>query len=284
MADNAAGRLRQVFARIDGAGASQALSVTIGEIFGLSDEDLAGRLRKVAEIVDLVSLVRAQVQAADELDPGVLLQHYGEIENAIRTFSNLDQVTQQFQQRIQGTGWHTLDICASLLQKRAREPQLQDGRAADLLAQVREVIEQVRNADDLSSEDKRTILHHLLAVEDALQNIWLLGVDGLQDAVDRMGSALTRRPNLLARLGESTTVEGFFRVVAAVDLALRLATGPLALPAADHTPPPKPSHTVTVLAEEFGYQIPEAPTLSAHSDEEEVVEAEIIDDDPGATG
>lgn len=284
---NPAARLLDTYSRLDRQRAEVALQTSLAAVFGVPEDDLTSIYDELAVIGDLVKSVRVQVEAADELDPEVALEHFGEVEAAFATFRNLGQATQAFSQTMQQTGWHTLKICNAILRKTAPERTIPEQQLGDLIDNVAAVAEQVRHTADLPDADKNVVLEHLSRIDRVLRNIWLHGTDGLQDALDLMASNVVRKPNLLARLSNSDTFDGLFKLVTMLDIAIRLATGPAALPAGQPgtpPPPPPPAHVVQVLAEHAGRPLPELPppATQTHSDDE-VVEAEFIDDEAAAT-
>ncbi len=224
--DNPAGRLAQVLERAR-ALPRQDESAAKGwsEVFGLEyPKDFGDLLTHGAELVALASATRRRVEAFEDEDPEVLLEHFDEVE---RTLSNFQAVVsmamQQFLDPLKPTGAHSLKLCSSLLHRRSPEPVLSEEVAADLLARVHVLISEVLAVDDLDRETKAWIVERLSEVERALRDVEIRGHRGVEESVDRLVGGLRRKPHLLQRLSGSKVATAVVATLTALDIALNSA-------------------------------------------------------------
>ena len=238
-ADNPAGRLAQAFEQARSTRQDESAAKGWCSVFGLSyPEQLGELLTNAADLLSLGSETRRRVEAFEDEDPPVLLEHFGEVE---RTLANFQQVAglamKQFLQPLQATGTHSLKLCSSLLHRRSAEPVLSEEVTADLLARVHGLISDVLAADDLDRETKAWIGDRLSEVERALRDVEIRGHRGVDESVDRLVGGLRRKPFLLDRLGGSKVATAVVATVTALDIALNSAANVKELTKGETAPP-----------------------------------------------
>ncbi len=192
-----------------------------------------------AELVSLATETRRQVEAFEDEDPEVLLEHFGEVERTLANFQAVGQVPMaSFLEPLKTTGEHSLKLCSSLLHRRAPEPMLEEDVVGDLLTRVHDLISDVLAADDLDRETRAWVVERLSEVERALRDVATRGHRGVEESVDRLVGGLRRKPYLLQRLATSKVAHGVVSTVVALDLALNGAANIKQLTQGDPSPSP----------------------------------------------
>lgn len=224
-ADNPAGRLAEAFERARSVPQNESAAKGWATAFGLRyPEDVGELLMRAAELLSLAAEARRRVEAFEDEDPDVLLEHFGEVEGTLANFQAVvSMAMQQFLDQLKPTGVHSLKLCSSLLHRRDAEPVLAEDVAADLLSRVHDLIREVLAADDLDRETKAWIVERLAEVERALRDLNIRGHRGVEESVDRLVGGLRRRPYLLQRLGESKVATAVVATLTALDIALNSA-------------------------------------------------------------
>jgi hypothetical protein len=239
-ADNPAGRLAQALERARSL-PRQDESAAKGwsTVFGLAyPEDVGELLMHAAELVALASATRRRVEAFEDEDPEVLLEHFGEVERTLSNFQTVVNLAMnQFLDPLKPTGAHSLKLCSSLLHRRSPEPVLSEDVAADLLDRVHALISEVLAADDLDRETKAWIVERLSEVERALRDVEIRGHRGVEESVDRLVGGLRRKPHLLQRLAGSKVAKAVVATVMALDVALNSAANLHELTQGEAAPP-----------------------------------------------
>jgi hypothetical protein len=262
-ADNPAGRLALALDRArtrprQDESAAKGWSTVFGVDY---PEDFGDLLTHGAELVALAVATRRQVEAFEDEDPEVLLEHFGEVERTLANFQSVVHMPMtQFLDPLKPTGAHSLKLCSSLLHRRSPEPVLPEEVAADLLGRVHALISEVLAADDLDRETKAWVVERLSEVERALRDVEIRGHRGVEESVDRLVGGLRRKPHLLQRLGGSTVAKAVVATVMALDIALNSAANLHELTEGDAAPP---SPVVVEIQQEAKVEVELPPAKEA---------------------
>lgn len=217
--------------------------------------------------MSLAAETRRRVEAFEDEDPDVLLEHFGEVEGTLANFQAVvSMAMQQFLDQLKPTGVHSLKLCSSLLHRRSPEPVLSEEVAADLQSRVHELIREVLATEDLDRQTKAWIVERLSEVERALRDVEIRGHRGVEEAVDRLVGGLRRKPVVLQRLAGSKVAQVVIATVTALDIALNSAANLKELTEGEAAPP---SPVVVEIQQEARVEVewPLPPALPASSSE-----------------
>jgi hypothetical protein len=187
-------------------------SWTLQEIFAMDAErphPLQVPLR-LLQVGNLAAEARAAIEklGPDE-DPDFLLRHFDEIDrfaaqlmedaaspSAVRLVPS-SSASRLLIMRLPGKeALYGLEACSRTLHRLAPEPTISAGELADLVSQVRDLIDSVLNNTSLTEEAKFFLLGRLRDVESALISSRVTGLADLEAALDRLTGSLIRRADI----------------------------------------------------------------------------------------
>jgi hypothetical protein len=272
-ATNPAKRLHDVLAVAAGSRSNNPAPNVWAGIFNVSLTQPQQFLARASALTEMVAEVRSLVEELPVTeDPELILRNYGQVEQTVANFlrvSGLNMV--QFMGPLQDTGLLSVEMADRALRRNGyREPQLDRSQIDDLRDEVHDLISDVVGTDSLTPRDKRAIIAHLRAVEDALTNA-TLSADQLQRQAEGLVGAILGLPR---RAIESDVVRGVAKFAAAVTLAVTVNIATQQIENAIDAP--KPASVVILERIERGEAVP-AITGSTHGDDS-VIEAELVDE------
>lgn len=250
--DNPAGRLHLILKTLRGIDSNTMLIDAWPRVFGLDtgkDQDLGTLMEHVAQVPRMAYETKQLVESIPDEDPYVYLAHFGEVEETTKRTIHLHNPIQWALDAMSQTGWHSLAACARLLHRKAQELMPEPDRMADLVDTFRDLIEEVRQADDLDEGTKDFVLKHLVAVLRRLEDVRFFGVQAVVSAADEMAGAVIRRPDVGSRVFASKVWPRVRAGLLALDLLLNLSANAIATAAvvAEDQPPQPPAVIVTII-------------------------------------
>jgi hypothetical protein len=191
--DNPAGRLLWLIEQARKEDQTLAAINAWANVFGVDVGDRYALMCRCTDMVQLLQVTRAAVVELSDSDPDFHLRHLGVIETMLANFQMLEgQQIGQFLNRLTPEALYGLEACASLLHRECPEPTLTQADFEELVAQVRDLIDNTLRSDELDAEIKQYIVDRLRSVEDALIHIRITGIQGINVAADGAAGGLLR--------------------------------------------------------------------------------------------
>jgi hypothetical protein len=229
--DNPAGRLLDILTRMR-AQSPQNVSVIDATLtaFGI-DKDTTDYRReyhlRVADMYALPADVRARVALYQEADPDELLSHMSEVDAVLSNMQNPARPVAEVLSPLTEIGLKMLRMCDRLLHNREPMPTLDTADRDELIQQVRDLVDAIRESDDLDAASKTYLVQRLLDVHDALIDFDLTGAIRLLDVTDRAAGSVER---VLAEKGDDRS-----GVLARIKMLMPKVVSTLKLAAASYT-------------------------------------------------
>ncbi|MEV4275148.1 hypothetical protein [Actinoplanes xinjiangensis] len=210
--------------------------------------DLLAFLSHIGYLVKETSDLLRRVEDEDDVD--IVFAHFNQVVDIVDRFPMMANNNIAWSlQGLDNGGMMSLRVAGSLLNRYAAEPSIPEDEVQSLLEQVRDLIREVHQADDLDDKTKKYILDLLLKIERSLAEYKFLGIGAVESALNETTGALRRNTPLLSRLGDSKVMHGFVTLVYAVDLALNMGANAKELGSA---PEAKPSPVVIEIVQDCG--------------------------------
>lgn len=210
-------------------------------IWGLDPEDTAERTecyRRAMAMIEAAQQVRRTVQSSRNGLAPLALKHFEEVERALEGFMSMPsgQIIHMMD-HIQGTGWHSLELTASIINSEAPDPTVDPERVAAHLTEVRDLIDEVAKDSNLAIDLRTYILRRLREVEDALIEATVNGAPALEMATNAMFGASRRQPDVWDRIADTKWAPRIAAVWMAMMTTLGAAGGaPALMPGGDEQP------------------------------------------------
>ena len=203
-----------------------------GQLLGVDPkEDRALLLRRYARVLDLPTEIREEVRKVPGIGHDVYLAQMPPIETIL--LSSISQQWKATKDRVSGVPLQTLQFCHDVL--RHNRPQVSLSGAD--LGRLRELAHQLRVevvGCNLPEEAARILLSHVKALEDALDEYQLGGVEGIVAAADAALGAAIRESSSGGSTGDAGGRLALLRrlgpIVVNILTVLRLASGLAELP------------------------------------------------------
>lgn len=269
---NPAGRLHAV---LSAASAKRSGSPAIDvwtEVFNVPKTPRQLLFARIAVLAGLVGEVRTLVEnLPDTENPEFLLRQYDQVEKTVTNFAVLGNLTmQQFMEPLTDAGLEKVETAALAMRRSGyREPHLEQAKLDELRDEVHDLISDVLGADGLTPDEKRTVVAHLRAVEEALTNAFL-GNDVTHATHGLLGGLLTLRP----RATENQAIRQVAKFAGAVMAAVTVNLATQAVENAIEPPKPLPA---LVLIERIAHG-EDIPAITSGHAPDDVVDAELVED------
>lgn len=223
------------------------------EVFGIRySEDVGRLLTDGAALWGLAADTRRKIEALSDDDPGVVLEHFSEVEQTLANFQGTAGVTMEsFLAPLRPTGEQSLKLCSSLLRRRWREPVLNEEAVKDLLMQLRALLADIEEASDLDLRLRAWLIDRLREVEQALVDVRLRGYSGVEAATDRLVGGLLRQPHRSEAVKKSRIATGFVALLTALDLTLNVAANLDQITSG----PPQPSQVILQIQQQTDVRV-----------------------------
>lgn len=270
--DNPAARLEYWLRRASGSGDQNRLAVTVWcEVWGLDQNNIAERgecLRRGAALIDLCREVRlAASQLPDNFRADSLMEPFVEIERALDLFNQSATASMHgMLSGISGTAWHMLKVLGGILSANLPEETIADDQVVDYLNAVHDLIQDISGDTELDADLRSHLVGLLGDVHKALVDVRIMGTADLTRATEAVYGAMALHPDLWERIAKSK----WGPRVAAIWLALASALGVVDDVHNLVSPPPPLQLVIT--------QNGAAPHSHVKSSEDEIVDAEIVED------
>jgi hypothetical protein len=191
--DNPAGRLHALLIRLIDQPPNGAILGAWANVLEVDRQDVVLHIGGVADLV-------RQIQAAvDELDDEVLSAPVARLRGAWAKpiFPSEHAFNTALGKVLPSTeALESLALVAAQLHLRAPEGKVPDDEAlANLKKQVRDLVDAVREADDLSDDVKQAIVGRLIDVEKAMEHVHVGGPDAVRRAMEAVMGAMARTAN-----------------------------------------------------------------------------------------
>lgn len=149
-------------------------------------------LARLGEVMALPVEVRGAVKSLPEVDHDTYL---GPLSNVEKSFGklNLDALWSQCAREIDGTTMYSLKVCDELLSRQRPERTLPEDEREQLHEEVRNLRKDVQ-AKEKDKDLREFLLHHLKAMDDALQEYKISGTPPVEEAAKAiLGGALIQK-------------------------------------------------------------------------------------------
>jgi hypothetical protein len=246
-------------------------------VFGLDQSSPAERAectRRGTMLARLARDVRREAeQLPDHFHPAMLLSAFPEVEGALDQFTVLPNVTMaQMYSLIQGTGWQSLQYLDAMLSTHRPETVVEHDAIRGHIESVRALVDDILADDDLDAAVKRYVVARLRDVEEALTDALIVGVDGVELAVNAtIGSAQMDR-DWWDRIAKTKWAPRIGAVWMAMVTSLGAVGGVPALMPGDEPQPPAIVQTVEVDTN---------TDVTLNVEDEDIHDAEVVDEDKG---
>jgi hypothetical protein len=258
--DNPAGRLHAILLKVVNLPANTPAMEGWATVFGIEPGDHVQFFRYVARVFRMASEVRTLVRRYPEDDPELLLDHFDEVE---RTLANLTATASlqmnSFAEPLRpGRGLYSLRVCSSLLHRRCPD-------------QVRDVISDVEDADDLDSATASWLTKRLYEILQALSESSIYGTPEVEQASEKLIGGVVRKRERIASLSKSKVGMKVAAVIVALDLALNLGNNAREIGATFTNPEPSP--ILIEIQNELNVKLPASspPALSPGKESDEAM-------------
>jgi hypothetical protein len=167
--NNPAGRLCEFVSRARKTSQPHGAAAGWAQVFGLQSDDLAGVLRHGSRLIAMAKDTRRQITTLNETAAPVYLKHFGEVDQMLDNFRQLTLAMEQFLQPLNPqSGGYCLEVCSELLEGGARENILADDQVDALRSQLLDLVQAVKDADDLTDDFRKWLLDRLADISDRL--------------------------------------------------------------------------------------------------------------------
>lgn len=235
--NNPAARLAHVLRQVHGHRDDDATKPVFKAVLGSRDD--AELARDFANLVSLPGQVvsgLSETADPDHDDLDWLLQWRPAVSNALEQAWAFTSAIRGVKQQYSGEHLAYLEACGAVLSRARLEPRIDPSTIENLREQTQELHEALLQADSLPADLRTFMLDHLDRILRALREFALRGSAALRDAFDQtVGSLVTTGMLQGERTRDPQTkswVDRFRNVLAAVGVAVTVAGGALALPAA----------------------------------------------------
>lgn len=261
----------------------EALVNATCDILGVERSSLEGNMAALRMGVQLSELCRQVRRDAAELPehlhPQLLLADFHRVEAAIDhfTMSRQHQLSAMLDS-INPAGYRGLEFLDTFLHSNLRHPYIDEETRADLIEQVRELMDGVTEDPDFDVETKDFLLTRLEEVEAALREALLTGTVRIERATESLIGAMHRRPDLWDRIAATKWGPRVKNIAVGLCMALSAAGG---LPALMPGDPPGPTAIVQETHLEVNVTNDEVTVdrgSGASEEEVNVVDAELVDE------
>lgn len=176
-----AGRLCVLLAEGKAADRSSSQRKIWAKLFGISEDQTGQIIRRVATLIEAVSIIERQVRDIPDQDHESLLEWLPEVEGAFASFS-LDRAWHVFSDKITEATLRALRICAGILSRKYPESSLNFEGLNKLRDEVFEFHAHVVEAD-LSANLREYILKHLDLIDRAIVESMIMGPCSVEAAI-----------------------------------------------------------------------------------------------------
>lgn len=278
--DNPAGRIRYWLDALVAKPASDPLILAAADILEVDDNTVSGRadvMRLGVALADLCVEVRDEVGKLPEfLFPDILLADFGQIENAVDTFTMArHQKVENLALQIDSAGHRGLEMIDLHLHRQRPQAWIQEPDRVALIEQVRALVIEVRSTNELDQESKEFILVRLAAVEKALLNAILAGTPSIELATEALFGAVRRQPDMWDRIAGTTIAKRLGKLASALCMALGAVGGAPAL-----MPGEGPGPEVTNIQIQVGQtDLDNTAGDETGASDDGIIDAELVDQD-----
>lgn len=229
--NNPAGRLLDLVLAGDNIGNSTQVPIRDAwrRILDVERGDDAALMRRLAQVYELPEAIRREITMLDDVPADLLLREMTKVDAALQL--PLTDAWQSFRSRVDATTRYSLEVISDVLARRAPEPELTTDQLADLLGNVRSLLDDVLTAD-LPADLREFLARHLQAMEQAIEEVRIRGADALRDAAEAIiGGVVIRSQTVGAPKDETgnTFWKKLISVAAGVLVLLNVGKGTLEL-------------------------------------------------------
>ncbi|MBO0801254.1 MAG: hypothetical protein J2P31_20740 [Blastocatellia bacterium] len=245
--DNPAGRLHSILQKLKSAGANTSTRAALQQVISPNSEDPAALARQIGILISLPDQVVSEINAMEEMiSHEILFRWHDPVTLALNDLlfhsGTIGQITGRY-----GPGeLVSLEACSDLLHRHRREASLSEVQLKHIEELLDELHAAVRQDSHMDLKLRGILLNHIHAMEQAIEDMPLVGTQGLEQAVASVQGHLVMRKDLLAKQdGSSATWQKLTALLSVITAALSL--GSTAIQAIEQKPSSPPSQNITVI-------------------------------------
>jgi hypothetical protein len=249
-ADNPAARLLGVLEKLKELQPNTPARDAMIQVISPHTSDSAVLARRVGLLISLPDQTMAQVEAIEEIvSRELLLRWHAPVSKAFHELlffgGGIGQITNNY-----GDGdLAALQICADLLHRNRREIILSNEQLRNIEDLVRELYETLQLDSHIDPGLHSILLRHVRAMQQAIEDIPLLGTSGLElVAAQTYGDLTLRRDQVVKGEKSTATWQKLTAVLGAITAALSFGITAIQAIEAPSTPPPAQNTTVVIEA------------------------------------
>ena len=222
--NNAANRLHRLLTQAKQLPGNTLMGEAWRKVLRLETDDLSLLLLRLGRLLELPHRVQAELQRVDAFNPGLHLRWKPAVDKAFSGL-NLGAAIEPFQRLVDQTSLYSLEVCGDLLARFAPERVLEREEISELWDKAQELLQSL-DSSDLPVELDAYLRKHATSIIEALSSYDVVGVSGVQNAVESAVGSIPFNASVLARIREQDkpVFRKFWTLLARAALIVSLTT------------------------------------------------------------